>query len=98
MQLRRMADASLALAERRAGDLKDAVERLGLRGDVAGRLAAAPLQLEDLGSRGEPAEEALYLEPAVAAADDAAHLEWTSLQVTRPVHALELLALRMQAL
>jgi hypothetical protein len=29
MQLRRMADASLALAERRAGDLKDAVVRLG---------------------------------------------------------------------
>jgi hypothetical protein len=29
MQLRRMADASLALADRRAGDLKDAVERLG---------------------------------------------------------------------
>ena len=29
MQLRRMADASLALAERRAGDLKTAVERLG---------------------------------------------------------------------
>src|SRR2546423_15655785 len=29
MQLRRMADASLALAERRAGDLKDALERLG---------------------------------------------------------------------
>src|SRR3977135_3866819 len=29
MQLRRMSDASLALAERRAGDLKDAVERLG---------------------------------------------------------------------
>ena len=29
MQLRRMADASLALAERRARDLKDAVERLG---------------------------------------------------------------------
>jgi len=29
MRLRRMADASLALAERRAGDLKDAVERLG---------------------------------------------------------------------
>ena len=29
MQLRRMADASLALAERRPGDLKDAVERLG---------------------------------------------------------------------
>ena len=29
MQLRRMADASLALAERRADDLKDAVEKLG---------------------------------------------------------------------
>jgi hypothetical protein len=29
MQLRRMADASLALAERRAGDLKTAVEKLG---------------------------------------------------------------------
>jgi hypothetical protein len=29
MQLRRMADASLALADRRAGDLKSAVERLG---------------------------------------------------------------------
>ena len=29
MQLRRMADASLALAERRPGDLKEAVERLG---------------------------------------------------------------------
>jgi hypothetical protein len=29
LQIRRMADASLALAERRAGDLKTAVERLG---------------------------------------------------------------------
>ncbi len=29
MQLRRMADASLALADRRAGDLKDAVQKLG---------------------------------------------------------------------
>jgi hypothetical protein len=29
MQIRRMAEASLALAERRAGDLKDAVEKLG---------------------------------------------------------------------
>ena len=29
MQLRRMADASLALAERRPGDLREAVERLG---------------------------------------------------------------------
>ena len=31
MQLRRMADASIALAERRAGDLKDAVTKLGQR-------------------------------------------------------------------
>jgi len=31
MQLRRMADASIALAERRAGALKDAVEKLGQR-------------------------------------------------------------------
>ncbi len=31
MQLRRMAEASIALAERRAGDLKTAVERLGQR-------------------------------------------------------------------
>jgi hypothetical protein len=30
LQLRRMADASLALAERRAGDLKQAAERLGV--------------------------------------------------------------------
>lgn len=30
LQLRRMADASLALAERRAGDLKKAAERLGV--------------------------------------------------------------------
>ena len=29
MQLRRMADASLALSDRRAGDLKDAVQKLG---------------------------------------------------------------------
>jgi len=29
MQIRRMAEASIALAERRAGDLKDAVEKLG---------------------------------------------------------------------
>src|SRR6476646_744782 len=29
MQLKRMADASLALAERRAGDLKDSLEKLG---------------------------------------------------------------------
>lgn len=31
LQLRRMADASIALAERRAGDLKDAVTKLGQR-------------------------------------------------------------------
>src|ERR1700754_2553121 len=31
MQLRRMADASIALSERRAGDLKAAVEKLGQR-------------------------------------------------------------------
>ena len=37
MQLRRMADASLALAERRAGDLKDAVERLGQTPPPGGR-------------------------------------------------------------
>ena len=30
LQIRRMADASLALAERRAGDLKKATERLGV--------------------------------------------------------------------
>jgi hypothetical protein len=29
MQIRRMAEASIALAERRAGDLKEAVEKLG---------------------------------------------------------------------
>ena len=34
MQLRRMADASLALAERRPDDLKQAVERLGPGGAV----------------------------------------------------------------
>src|ERR1700757_2715536 len=41
MQLRRMADASLALAERRAGDLKDAVERLG-QAPPSGRQMLAP--------------------------------------------------------
>ncbi|MGH2912483.1 MAG: hypothetical protein ACRDJ3_08415 [Solirubrobacteraceae bacterium] len=38
MQLRRMADASLALAERRAGDLKSAVERLGHEGPSGGQM------------------------------------------------------------
>jgi hypothetical protein len=40
MQLRRMADASLALAERRAGDLKDAVQRLGQEPPSARQLFA----------------------------------------------------------
>jgi hypothetical protein len=38
LQLRRMADASLALAERRADDLKKATERLGVEGPTAGQL------------------------------------------------------------
>ncbi|HEY4996769.1 MAG TPA: hypothetical protein VII03_02165 [Solirubrobacteraceae bacterium] len=40
MQIRRMADASLALAERRAGDLKSAVERLGQTPPTARQLFA----------------------------------------------------------
>src|SRR5277367_82491 len=40
MQIRRMADASLALAERRAGDLKDAVQRLGQEPPSARQLFA----------------------------------------------------------
>ena len=38
LQLRRMADASLALAERRADDLKRATERLGVEGPTARQL------------------------------------------------------------
>lgn len=38
MQLRRMADASLALAERRAGDLKAATQRLGVEGPTSRQL------------------------------------------------------------
>jgi len=38
MQLRRMADASLALAERRAGDLKKATERLGVESPTSRQL------------------------------------------------------------
>jgi len=38
MQLRRMADASLALAERRAGDLKIATERLGVEAPTSRQL------------------------------------------------------------
>ncbi len=38
LQLRRMADASLALAERRAGDLKKATERLGVEAPTGRQL------------------------------------------------------------
>lgn len=38
MAIRRMADASLALAERRADDLKEAVQRLGQEAPSAGQL------------------------------------------------------------
>src|SRR6201987_875273 len=38
LQLRRMADASLALAERRADDLKKATERLGVDAPTNGQL------------------------------------------------------------
>src|SRR5947209_17282598 len=38
LQLRRMADASLALAERRAEDLKKATERLGVEGPTTKQL------------------------------------------------------------
>jgi hypothetical protein len=38
LQLRRMADASLALAERRADDLKKATERLGVEAPTTGQL------------------------------------------------------------
>jgi len=38
LQLRRMADASLALAERRADDLKKATERLGVESPTKGQL------------------------------------------------------------
>jgi hypothetical protein len=40
LQLRRMADASLALAERRPGDLKRATERLGVEGPTNRQLWA----------------------------------------------------------
>jgi hypothetical protein len=38
MQIRRMADVSLAMAERRAGDLKAATERLGVEGPTSRQL------------------------------------------------------------
>lgn len=43
LQLRRMADASLALAERRADDLKKATERLGVEGPTAKQLRGLKL-------------------------------------------------------
>src|SRR2546425_7257183 len=46
MQLRRMAEASLALAERRAGDLKEAVEKLGQ--EAPGRRQLLALQFMGL--------------------------------------------------
>src|SRR5258708_18279134 len=57
MQLRRMADASLALAERRAGDLKTAVERLGQEAPSGRQMFALPAMglLIPAGSAGGPA-------------------------------------------
>ena len=43
LQLRRMADASLALAERRADDLKKATERLGVEGPTSRQLRGLKL-------------------------------------------------------
>jgi hypothetical protein len=43
LQLRRMADASLALAERRAEDLKKATERLGVEGPTTKQLRGLKL-------------------------------------------------------
>jgi hypothetical protein len=43
LQLRRMADASLALAERRADDLKKATERLGVEGPTTKQLRGLQL-------------------------------------------------------
>jgi len=43
LQLRRMADASLALAERRADDLKKATERLGVEGPTTKQLRGLKL-------------------------------------------------------
>jgi uncharacterized membrane protein len=43
LQLRRMADASLALAERRADDLKRATERLGVEGPTSRQLRGLKL-------------------------------------------------------
>lgn len=57
LQLRRMADASLALAERRAGDLKRATDRLGVEGPTTRQLRGLRLVglLLPPGSAGLPA-------------------------------------------
>jgi hypothetical protein len=57
MQLRRMADASLALAERRPDDLKQAVERLGQAPPSSRQL----LLLRVMGLLAPPASAPLYL-------------------------------------
>src|SRR5271165_4110402 len=55
--IRRMADASLALAERRADDLKKATERLGVDSPTAGQLRS----LRFLGLIAPPASAGIWL-------------------------------------
>lgn len=57
LQLRRMADASLALAERRAEDLKKATERLGVEGPTTKQLRGLKL----MGLIAPPASAGLIL-------------------------------------
>lgn len=57
LQLRRMADASLALAERRAEDLKKATERLGVEGPTTKQLRGLKL----MGLVAPPASAGLLL-------------------------------------
>jgi len=57
LQLRRMADASLALAERRAEDLKKATERLGVEGPTTKQLRGLKL----MGLIAPPASAGLLL-------------------------------------
>jgi hypothetical protein len=57
LQLRRMADASLALAERRAEDLKRATERLGVEGPTTKQLRGLKL----MGLVAPPASAGLLL-------------------------------------
>ena len=64
MQIRRMADASIALAERRPDDLKEAVERLGQ--EAPSTPPAAPA------ARRGPARPAARVEPVAARARRAA--------------------------